>query len=111
MTINSVQKSSKPELSSWGKRPFKVLLMHPKNIEIFQNRFFPSDVAGHFSIGFYIIAGEAGCNKMLERTFFANFGGPATWESTFRPWLRRHSARTRPAFQRVQACPSMSEPI
>ena len=26
MTINSVQKSSKSELSSWGKRPFKVLL-------------------------------------------------------------------------------------
>ena len=25
MTINSVQKSSKSELSSWGKRPFKVL--------------------------------------------------------------------------------------
>ena len=28
MTINSVQKSSKSELSSWGKRPFKVILMH-----------------------------------------------------------------------------------
>ena len=26
MTINSVQKSSKLELSSWGKRPFKVVL-------------------------------------------------------------------------------------
>ena len=26
MTINSVQKSSKSELSWWGKRPFKVLL-------------------------------------------------------------------------------------
>ena len=36
MTITSVQKSSKLELSSWGKRPFKVLLMHRKNIEIFQ---------------------------------------------------------------------------
>ena len=26
MSINSVQKSSKSELSSWGKRPFKTLL-------------------------------------------------------------------------------------
>ena len=60
---------------------------------------------------FPFIAGEAGCNQMLERTFFANFGGPATWESTFRPWLRRHSARTRPASQRVQACPNMSERV
>ena len=41
MTINSVQKSSKSELSSWGNRPFKALLMHRKNIEIFQIRFFP----------------------------------------------------------------------
>ena len=31
MTINSVQKSSKSELSSWGKRPFKVLLIRPVN--------------------------------------------------------------------------------
>ena len=41
MTINSVQKSSKSELSSWGKGLFKVLLMHRKNIEIVQIHFFP----------------------------------------------------------------------
>ena len=41
MTINSVQKSSKSELSSWGKRLFKVLLMHRINMESFHINFFP----------------------------------------------------------------------
>ena len=34
MTINSVQKSSKSELSSWGKRQFKVLLMHDHGYDV-----------------------------------------------------------------------------
>ena len=34
MTINSVQKSSKSELSSWGKRPFKVLLMDDHGYDV-----------------------------------------------------------------------------
>ena len=34
MTINSVQNSSKSELSSWGKRPFKVLFMDDHGYDV-----------------------------------------------------------------------------
>ena len=45
-------KTSKLELSSWGKRPFKVLRRQTKKHRNCQKYIFPSDVVGHFRMRF-----------------------------------------------------------